>query len=132
MQNSAKNQKKIIILDTNILIHCIKFKIDIESELRRILPFNFETCILDNTLTEMKFLEDKKETKLISKILQQLVKKFKVIQSPKAKVDDSLVALANENTIIATQDREIKKQIKTPIIIIRSRNHLELMNYINY
>lgn len=124
--------KKQVILDTNILVHCTQYKIDIEAELQRILPFQFEICILDRTINEIKFLEEKKETKLISKILQNLIKKFKIIESPKEKVDDSLVALANENTIISTQDKEVKKQIKTPIIIIRQKTHLELRNYNNY
>lgn len=124
--------KKQIILDTNILIHCIEYKIDIEAELQRILPFQYEVCILDRTISEIDFLEEKKEKKLTSKILRHLIKKFKIIPSPNIKVDNALVQLANENTIIATQDNEVKKQITSPIIIIRSKTHLELRNYNNY
>lgn len=125
---------KQIILDTNIILHAIQFKIDLTGELNRILPFQYETCILDKTIVELNFLEKKKDpkTKLLAKIAKHLIKDYKIIQSPKVKVDDSLVALANKDTIVATQDKEIKKQIKTPIIIIRQRTHLELRNYENY
>lgn len=125
---------KQIILDTNIILHAIQFKIDINKELNRILTFQYETCILDKTITELNFLEKKKDpkTKLLAKIARHLIKDYKVIKSPKEKVDDSLVELANKDTIIATQDKEVKKQIKTPIIIIRQKTHLELRNYENY
>lgn len=125
---------KQIILDTNIILHAIQFKIDLNNELNRILPFQYETCILDKTIEELNFLEKKKDpkTKLLAKIAKHLIKDYKIITSPKIKVDDSLVALADKNTIIATQDKEIKKQIKTPIIIIRQKTHLELKNYENY
>ncbi len=125
---------KQIILDTNIILHAIQFKIDLTGELNRILPFQYETCILDKTITELNFLEKKKDpkTKLLAKIAKHLIKDYKIIVSPKIKVDDSLVILANKDTIVATQDKEIKKQIKTPIIIIRQKTHLELRNYENY
>lgn len=125
---------KKIILDTNIILHAIQFKIDLNKELNRILPFQYETCILDRTITELNFLEKKKDpkTRLLTKIARHLIKDYKIIKSPKQKVDDSLIILADNNTIIATQDKEVKKAIKTPIIIIRQKTHLELRNYENY
>lgn len=125
---------KQIILDTNIILHAIQFKIDLNKELNRILPFQYETYILDRTITELNFLEKKKDpkTRLLVKIARHLIKDYKIIKSPKQKVDDSLIALANNNVIIATQDKEVKKQIKTPVIIIRQKTHLELKNYENY
>lgn len=125
---------KKIILDTNIILHAIQFKIDLNKELNRILPFQYETCILDRTITELNFLEKKKDLKikLLAKIAKQLIKNFKIIKAPKQKVDESLINLANKDTIIATQDKEVKKAIKTPIIIIRQKTHLELRNYENY
>lgn len=124
---------KQIILDTNFLLHSIQFKIDLNKELNRILPFQFEIFILDKTIEELNFLEKKNpKTRLLAKIALQIIKNYKVIKSPKQKVDESLIALANKDTIIATQDKEIKKQIKSPIIIIRQKTHLELKNYENY
>lgn len=131
--------KKQVILDTNILLHCLQYKIDLEKELNRILPFQYEISILENTIKELNFLEQKKDPKarFLAKLAHHFIKTFeiKIIKMPEnktQKVDDILIQLANQNTIIATQDKEIKKAIKTPIIIIRSKNHLELQNYNNY
>ena len=44
---------KEILVDTNFLIECAKNKVDIHTELRRILDESFQVCILDRTLEEL-------------------------------------------------------------------------------
>ena len=110
-----------IILDTSFLLTALKFKIDIFSELNRIIDFEYEIYILDKTLDELK---GKKLGKIAEEIIKQ--KNIKIIKTNEGKVDDLLL---EEEGIIATQDRELKKLLKAKdkkIITIRQKRFLIL------
>lgn len=112
---------KKIILDTNILLSIYKLKINIFSELERICDFNYQIYVLDKTIKEIKKHKNKKAVKLALEIIKK--KNLKVLKSGKGKVDDSLLKLAKKNYIIATQDKELKKNLKN-YITIRQKKHL--------
>jgi len=113
-----------IILDTNFLLIIPQFKIDIFKELERICNFKYKISILDKTLDELK---DKKDEKLIKEIIKK--KKIKIIKTKGTYVDDILKNIKDKNIIIATNDKELKKQLKTPIIILKQKNYLQLLNF---
>ncbi len=114
---------KIIILDTNFLIYCAKYKIDFFSEIERICHFQYKLTFLDKTIEELEKVKPK-ELKLIKKYLEKIDK----IKAAKEKVDESLIDLSKEGYIIATQDKELKKQLRGSIIIIRKKQYLEIKN----
>jgi len=43
-------------------------------------------------------------------------------------VDDSLTALSHQGAIIATQDKALKKRLKKPLITIRQKKYLTLLD----
>ena len=116
---------KKIILDTDFLIDCIKFKIDFISEISRISDFNYKLCIIDKTLDELR---NKANYKLIKGILES--NNVDIINTEKnKKVDDLILDIADENYIIATQDRELKDKLKKKeisVITIRQKSYLIL------
>jgi len=113
-----------IILDTNFLLIIPQFKVDIFKELERICDFKYKISILDKTLEE---LNNKKDEKLVKEIIKK--KKINIIKTNSDKyVDDILKDIKDKNTIIATNDKELKKQLKTPIIILKQKKYLELRN----
>ncbi len=114
---------KTIILDTNLLIYCAKFKIDLFSEIERICTFPYKIAVLDSTIKELEKVKPK-ELNLIKKYLEKIV----VIKAEESYVDDELIRLSKEGHIIATQDIRLKKQVKRPIITIRQKKYLELKN----
>ena len=116
------NEMRKIVLDTNFLIYCAKFKIDFFSELERICNFPYKIAVLDKTLEELEKVKPK-ELKLIKKYLE----KINIIKSKENYVDKELINL-KDDCIIATQDLKLKKQLKGPVIIIRQRKYLELKN----
>ncbi|MAF50961.1 MAG: hypothetical protein CMH64_02615 [Nanoarchaeota archaeon] len=111
-----------IVLDTNFLISCLKFKIDFLTELT-----GEEIFIVDKTIEELEKLikGGKAKDKERAKIILALIKKNK-IKELKSKeeetVDDTLARL--ENYTIATQDKELKKRIKGKKLIIRAKKKL--------
>jgi len=121
-----KKQKRII-LDTNFLLAISQFNIDIFSELERICDFPYTVNVLDKTIDELNNIiktpgaKDKAAAKLALAIIEG---RIMVIESEGSYVDDILVSLADKDTIIATQDKELKRRIKYPIITIKQKKYL--------
>ena len=108
-----------IILDTSFLLTALEFKIDIFSELNRIIDFEYEIYILDKTLDELK---GKKLGKIAEGVIKQ--KNIKIIKTNEGKVDDLLL---EQEGIIATQDIELKRLLKKKekrVITIRQKRFL--------
>ena len=59
---------KTIILDTNFLIYCAKYKIDFFTEIDRICLFPYKIKILDTTIKELEKVKPK-ELGLIKKLI---------------------------------------------------------------
>ncbi len=124
---------KTILIDTNFLVECAKNRVDIHSELTRILDFSFEVAILDRTLEELDTIiaRGKKEgqyAKLAKTIL--MTKKVSVLPTTGGHTDTLLLDKADENYIIATMDKALKQKLKKngqDVVIIRGEKKLALM-----
>lgn len=114
---------KTIILDTNFLVYCAKYKIDLFSEMTRICNFQYKLVVLNKTIEELEKIKPK-ELNLIKKFIE----KFSILKSKENYVDKELIRLSKEDFIIATQDSELKKQLKHPIIIIRQKKYFMIKN----
>ncbi len=113
---------KKVILDTNILVYCVKFKIDFVEELKRILDFNFEVYILEKSLDELSKLKEK--NLVLELINKKEVKILNIIS--KDSVDDILVKLS-KSFIVGTQDKELKGRLSKPYITIRQKKYFVLV-----
>lgn len=114
---------KKIILDTNLIIYCLEYKVDILAELARICDFPFQVCILDKTIDELK-------GKKLEKLALTFIKKLNIIPTKKDKSVDGLL-LEQKDSIIATQDKILKEKLKKagiPIIILRQKKYLMFEN----
>ncbi len=112
---------KQVILDTDFILSCLTWKVDIKSELRRILDCNFEICILDKTIDELK-------NKKGEALALELIKNFTVLTTARDKPVDDLIGNFPE-AIVATQDKELKEKLKKrkiPVITIRQKKYLIL------
>ncbi|MDD5650722.1 MAG: hypothetical protein PHF86_09980 [Candidatus Nanoarchaeia archaeon] len=116
---------KKIIMDTDFLIDCVKFKINFFEEFHRILDSSYQLCALDKTLDEIK---NKATLKLITALFQ--VNNVEIIKTEgNDAVDDLLVNAANKDIAVATQDQGLKRRLKNKgvlVITIRQKSHLEL------
>ncbi|MDP2906673.1 MAG: DNA-binding protein [Nanoarchaeota archaeon] len=121
---------KRVILDTNFLLAIGQFGIDVFSELERICDFPYKVFVLDKTIGELnKVLTTGGKDKAAAKLALSLVKeKVEVIKTSDGYVDDILVQLANEDNLVATQDKELKNRIKTRIITIKQKKYLAFGN----
>lgn len=114
---------KKIILDTNFILTCLKYKVDILSELDRIIDFKYKVYIIDRTINELK-------GKKLEKLAKTFIKKLSIIKTKEHLSVDNLL-LQQKSAIIATQDKILKeklKKAKIPIIILRQKKYLILKN----
>ena len=122
---------KKIILDTNFLMAVGQFKVDIFSEIYRICHFEYELCILDKTIDELKKIiqskqkgKDKAAAKLALAIISS--KKLKILKTKEDKPVDDLILDVND-AIVATTDKELinrLKEKKSKIIRLRQKKYL--------
>lgn len=127
-----------IYLDTNFLMIPAQFRVDIFEEIKRISNFPYELCVLEKSLKELEKIKNEQKgkhreaSKLAIGIINQKIKQKSLNITTFSKdiaVDDILVELANSDTIVATQDKELKKRIQEKggkLIVLRNKTHLEI------
>lgn len=122
---------KKAILDTSFILTCVKQKIDFLDEIKFM---GIKVLIPEEVLDEVrkimksgKKLHFRENAKLALKILNK--NGFKKIKLGTAHVDKGLVNFAekNKDVIVATLDRELKKKIKKPKLVIRGKKKLEVI-----
>ena len=127
---------KKILLDTNFLMICFQFRVDIFSEIERICNFNYKLYVLDKTIEEIKnIIETQKgKHKDAAKIALQLlkIKKVNVIKtSSKKNTDDIILDYGKKNYLAATQDKDLKRKLVNQgckVIILKQKKILAYIN----
>jgi len=114
-----------IILDTNFLIDCIRFRLDLKAELR-----GNELFVLDSIIFEIEKVIERgtKESKLATLALDFIKRKHLKILKPKEKNTDlALLDYSKKGYAIATQDKVLKNKIKKTggkLIFIRQKRYV--------
>lgn len=123
---------KIVILDSNAIMMCFEFSIDLENELNKILGKNIIT-IPEPIFNELQILSEKgkERKKQIAKSALNLAKKYKIIKlDTDKKGDDAVIYFAEKYSgIVVTNDRELRKRLKDisiKVIYLRNKKHLVL------
>ncbi|MFB6217317.1 MAG: PIN domain-containing protein [Candidatus Aenigmatarchaeota archaeon] len=120
--------KRKIMLDTNFLVAPFQFSLPLFEQLEELYPYQ-ELYTLKDAVNEAKSIKGGKYKDLVEKLLE--VEDITVLETEgEGKVDDLLVDISGE-FVIATNDKELKQRIideGRPVIIIRQRNHLEVIN----
>lgn len=120
---------KQIILDTNFLLIPAQLKVDIFSEIERIIHEKYQLCVLASTLRELEVIAEKgkQKEKAQVKLTKALIKtqNIKIVSGDQGKgVDDQLVDLSKEGYTVATQDIALRRRIKQNVILLRQKKYL--------
>ena len=113
-----------IILDTNFLVDCVRFKVDLKSELA-----GNELFVLDSVIFELEKISKRgtKESSLARLALDFINKNnLKILETGRKDADESLIRHSKEYAI-ATHDRVLKNKLKklgAKIIYIRQKKYL--------
>lgn len=119
------------ILDTNFILTCVKQKIDFFEELflmgiKPIIPTQVISELERITKTKKK-LAFRDNAKLSLKLLKNI--EYEKIDLGKGLVDDLIVKFLNKNPkiILSTLDKELKKRVKNPKMVIRLKKKIEII-----
>ena len=125
---------KKIILDTNFLMIPLQFRVDIFSELNRICHFNYRLLIYGQTVEELKNVMQKQKGlhKKAAQFALKLIKlkNIEIIESGQKDVDSLILENLDKDTVVATQDIMLKKEILekgSSVVILRKKKHLQLI-----
>ncbi len=122
---------KKAILDTSFILTCVKQKIDFLDEIGLM---GMDVLIPEEVLNEIRKIKSfgkklyfRENAKLALKTLNK--GGFEKINIGTSYVDKGLVNFAekNKDVIVATLDRELKKKIKKPKLVIRGKKQLEII-----
>lgn len=122
---------KKVVLDSSFILSAVKNKIDIFEE----IPFmGLKIVVPEEVILEIRGVVDSKQklkeresAELALKILDS--NKFESIKLEKKYVDDGLRKFCEEHKdyVVATLDRELKKEIPNYIMVIRGKKKLEIL-----
>jgi rRNA-processing protein FCF1 len=125
----AEKRRIRVAVDTNMLTAMLEFRIDVFEEIRRKLG-KVEFLITGHTIEELAKIAEKggKEARKAMFALRLLRKKdWRLVKVPVKHCDDALVMLSSE-AIIATNDRALRKEIKTGggrVLLIKQKKFIE-------
>jgi len=114
-----------VILDTNFLIDCIRFRIDIKDELS-----GNEIYVLDSVMFEIdKITQRETQEASLARMVLEFINKnnIMVLESKTKNADKALVAYAREGYAIATQDKGLKDKVKRSggrVFFIRQQSYV--------
>jgi rRNA-processing protein FCF1 len=117
-----------VILDANFLMDLIRFKIPLE-EVYELVGYEAKLFTLTSVLSELEKIarkkgRDAKYAKVSLKLIE--LKKIEVLNLNK-KTDEALLSLADEKTIIATNDKNLRKKLREKgfkTIYVRAKKRL--------
>ena len=128
---------KKILLDTNFLMACKQFKVDIFTQIDKISDFKYGIFVLDKTLDELKKIieEQKGKNREAARIALKLIaiKNIKVVKTKSdKKTDDVILDVDSEDDyIVATQDKELKSRLKeknVTMMVLRQKKKVVFYN----
>jgi len=120
---------KRVVFDTNFLVDLARFKIDFD-EIEEVVEEPYEFFTFSGVVEELERLAEKKSTHArYAKIALALLKRnnIHILKSRQRRTDDILLGFGDKNTIIATNDRVLRKKLKmanVQTICLRAKKHL--------
>ncbi|MFH1229142.1 MAG: hypothetical protein V1678_01820 [Candidatus Aenigmatarchaeota archaeon] len=114
-----------IILDTNFLVDCVRFKIDMLKELAGNELYTVESVIPELWKIAMRKTKDASAAKISIKLADDL----EILPSKERETDDSMLAYSKDGYVIATQDSVLKGRIKDAggkFVYIRQKKYVSL------
>ena len=133
----GKNDYKKILLDTNFLLIPYQFRVDIFTQIDRIIHLQYKIFVLDKSVEELKKIVEgqKGKNRDAAKIALKLIaiKNIRIIKTESDKKTDEAIAELSQKDkyIVATQDKDLKRRLINQgieVIVLRQKKILVLVN----
>ena len=130
--NRLRNNKVVVILDTNFLLLPGRFNLRIES-IEDVIEKKCQILIPTNVISELKKIELTGSDKTAKEIALEIAERYEKIDF-EGPVDRSILEYAKNNKcIVATNDMKLKsdlRKIQIPVIFLKKGVRLALEGYI--
>lgn len=118
-----------VVLDTNMLNAIEQFKVDVFERIKDVVP---EADFYVSEAVKKELKELKKKSKKLEKqanIAELALKKNKVktVKTEAKNADKSLLELAKKGFIVATNDKELRKQIGIKCLVLRKKKLITML-----
>jgi rRNA-processing protein FCF1 len=130
-----KNDTLKIILDSNAFFVSLEFKIDIFTEVERLINRNVSFILLSPVKRELEILANKESPKIRREAAYalKLTEKCKYVpidSDEKMRTDDVIVKVAKAwSSPVFTKDSQLRKRLRdisVPVIYVRQKSRLEI------
>ena len=131
----ARKEPLKVILDSNALFVPFQFRIDVFSELERLLNRRFELVLLSAVKRELEMLAEKGAPKMrrdacCALKFAERCRLVEVAASISALTDDVIVEVAQEwGAVVFTSDKLLRRRLRdisVPVIYVRQNSRLEI------
>lgn len=118
-----------VLLDTNFLIDLVRFRINLD-DITNLIGAN-ELVILSSVERELiKISKGTSKASMHARAALKLIKECDMkLLKLETRPDDAMLKLADENTIVATNDIELRKRLKAlgrKTIYLKAKKHLAI------
>ena len=118
-----------VLLDTNFIVDCFRYKIDMK-DLFELVP-RARLATVPQVVMEIKTMAGRKTSThgKYARVAAKLIDGVEVVDAPRGKADDALVALADRENIVATNDEKLRRRLKAKglkTIYLRGRKELSI------
>lgn len=139
---------KKAIIDTNMLLVPGQHKVDIFTQLDSVIDDSYQIIILESTIKELNDIiqgkngstgEDKQAAKLALMLIEHQkqrdfaastnCKGLKVISSSVKHTDDAIITIAEDDTLVATNDSKLRQRLLekgVQVIYLKQKQYLTL------
>ncbi|MCX8149893.1 MAG: hypothetical protein N3D85_00060 [Candidatus Bathyarchaeota archaeon] len=132
---AQQKQPLRVIVDSNVLFMPLQFKIDIHSELKRLLNRNFELVLISPVKRELERLATKSSPKMqknaaLALKFSEQCSYVEVAEASQKTTDDIILKVAGEwKAPVFTNDKLLRKRLRdinVPVIYMREKSRLEI------
>ena len=118
-----------VIIDTNFLLIPFKFKVDIITEIERLVG-KPDYIIISGTKSELAHIEQtgNGEDKMAARFGFEVLKRIPYRELAGLSVDDAIVDMSGPETAVCTMDKELRDRLikkGAKIIVMRQKNRLD-------
>lgn len=118
-----------VLLDTNFIIDCFRYKVDIR-DLFELVPRS-RLATIPQVVMEIKSIAGRKatESSKFARVAAKLIDSIEILDSPKGNADDALVLMGDRENIVATNDAKLRRRINLrgfKTIYLRGRKELSI------
>lgn len=132
---STGDNKRTVIVDANALMMQFQYYLDLETELKRVMPATFDVIVPDIVVDELENLVEKSNGKEAeeARLAIELAETFEIVEVD-GRGDDAIIDLATdtENAVVVTNDKLLRARLRAkgiPNVHMRSKAFLTVEGF---